>query len=616
MLKQIKEFCSSRIFHLIIKDKKALILFAGVIVSNLIAAFIEGGSFGLILFALTALSEGSLTSQPLGQLLPIEKWFQGYDKTTLFTVFIVLAILFQALRSALNYLGQLCMIGLSIRLQKSTQFHIFEQIFKFSFRFVSRYKIGDLIEYAKTPETSINTFMDALNRVFVNVFMSAALILFMCGLSLKLTFFTFILFGSFVLMQKNFMKRIAKQSTRLSTAMVELSKSAVQYLQGLRAIHTFGRQKGVLSTIEGMIQTSTQAAKKLQIRNQCVGPVNETLGMLLTGTVLLVGPFFLQSQQDLVLATLLTFLTLTYRLSSRLQIIMINIGSVMTNAGYLLRLKEILSLEDKEFAEESGEIIKEFKRSIEFKKVSLFYEKNGDPAINNVNFVIPQGKMTAFVGPSGAGKSSLIDLIIKLYCPTDGAILVDGLPIHNIESTSWRQLLGVVSQDAIIFNDTIEENIRFGCKTASYEEVLEAARVAQAHDFIMKLPQGYQTEVGERGYRLSGGERQRLSFSRAILRKPQILILDEATSNLDSHSEYLIQKALQHYRINKTVIVIAHRLSTIADADQIIVLDKGKIVEKGSHEELIAYDGIYSSLWNIQIGMRDQQDVPLEPVLA
>jgi subfamily B ATP-binding cassette protein MsbA len=242
--------------------------------------------------------------------------------------------------------------------------------------------------------------------------------------------------------------------------------------------------------------------------------------------------------------------------------------------------------------------LQEFKTQIEFKNVSFAYET--EPVLSNLNLTIEKGKTIALVGPSGGGKSTLADLIPRFYDPTLGEVLLDGISLKDYEIDSLRKQMGVVTQESILFNDTIFNNIAFGMENVKEEDVIHAARVANAHDFIMQQENGYQTFIGERGSKLSGGQRQRLSIARAVLKNPPILILDEATSALDSESERLVQDALNNLMKNRTSIVIAHRLSTIQHADEILVIQKGHIAERGSHAELIQRNGLYRKLKDIQ----------------
>jgi subfamily B ATP-binding cassette protein MsbA len=230
--------------------------------------------------------------------------------------------------------------------------------------------------------------------------------------------------------------------------------------------------------------------------------------------------------------------------------------------------------------------------------VSFAYGEN--KVLDQINFTLEKGKTIALVGPSGGGKSTLADLVPRFYDPSSGQILVDGIDLKDIASATWRSQLGIVTQESILFNDTVFNNIAFGIDGVTEAQVMEAAKIANAHEFISKLEQGYQTNIGDRGSKLSGGQRQRLSIARAVLKNPPVLILDEATSALDSESELLVQEAITKLMSNRTTLVIAHRLSTIQHADEILVIDKAKIVQRGTHAELMAQEGLYQKLSTIQ----------------
>jgi ATP-binding cassette subfamily B protein/subfamily B ATP-binding cassette protein MsbA len=341
-----------------------------------------------------------------------------------------------------------------------------------------------------------------------------------------------------------------------------------------------------------------KSRKKLILWNGLVPSMNEVFSIVGLGVVLLLGCFILDTRNYLPI--FLTYLTVAYRLTVRVRELLTSVGNTAVYCGEVGRLHEILEDKEKEFCHFHGEQYSGFSKDITFENVSLSYGTKDMYAIHNVSFAIPKNATVALVGSSGAGKSSLVDLLLRLYEPTNGKILVDGKNVRDYDVRSWREKFGVVSQDLFIFNDTIEENIRFGKLDATEGEILEAAKLSHVHDFVQRLPQGYQTVVGEKGYRLSGGERQRLSLARALVRIPEILVLDEATSHLDSQSEKIIQEALSTFRKNKSMIIVAHRLSTISQADIIIVFDKGQIVEMGSHEELIQKKGKYASFWDFQ----------------
>ena len=243
--------------------------------------------------------------------------------------------------------------------------------------------------------------------------------------------------------------------------------------------------------------------------------------------------------------------------------------------------------------------LKSFEQKIEFANVNFKYPKS-ELVLKDINLSINKGKVVAIVGPSGAGKSSLIDLIPRFYDPIDGDVLIDGINLKKIKINSLRKLIGIVTQETLLFNDTIKNNIAYGLQDASFENIVSAAKTANAHNFIKELSNGYDTLIGDRGAKLSGGERQRISIARAILKNPPILILDEATSSLDTESEVLVQQAIERLMTGRTSIVIAHRLSTVQNADKIVVLNEGKIVETGVHSSLLETDGIYKKLYNMQ----------------
>jgi len=328
-------------------------------------------------------------------------------------------------------------------------------------------------------------------------------------------------------------------------------------------------------------------------------PLGKILTLMMIAFLLVLG-FILLQDSNTVLPSMITFLAVLNRLSMHLNSVTGKVNLLAENAGEFGRLSEILEPEGKEFSRVGGKVFTGLESEIKFSHVSLQYSQEQEPALQDVSFALETGKVTALVGGSGAGKSSIADLLVGLYEPTEGAILVDGVDLNEYSMSSWRSRLGVVSQDTFIFNESILENIRYGKPDATEAQVRESAIAAQADQFIQQLPNGYHTVVGERGYRLSGGQRQRLALARSILKEPEILILDEATSALDSHSEHLVQQALKEFQRDRTVLVIAHRLSTIVNADQIIVLEQGKVVEQGTHQQLSNQGGKYLEYWRLQ----------------
>lgn len=585
------------------ENKKNIPSFLLVLIPNLLSALFEGISFGFILLALNVLSDSThlnLSSYPFLSLKPISEWVLSLESQKLFTFFIILAICSQFLRSGLGYCGRIASMYLGMRIQIDMQKKVYEQILQFSFPCVNRYKIGDLLEYAKTPSTIMGSFMDPLNQTIVCSLAIFASFTMMLILSWPLTLLALASFGALGFSQKYVIGKICNVSRVLSDHMVDFSKHTVQSLHALRTIHAFDRQSNIMQQILLTLNKIAATTKKLNLWVQSIPPINEIVGIVLVGLFLITGQWIVTGKQQEVLPILLTFILIIHRLNARIQVLMVSVSNLANQWGQVVRLEEILDKTGKEFSDSAGIRLEQFSTAIEFCDTSLQYPESKAYSLSHLHLKIPKGSTIAFIGSSGAGKSSLIDLLLRLYNPSSGLITVDGSDLKSFTLSSWREKIGVVSQDTFIFNETIEENIRFGLPEASREQIQLAAELSGAHDFIMRLPQNYQSVVGERGYRLSGGERQRIALARALVRNPEILILDEATSNLDSHSEHLIQTALNRFRGEKTVILVAHRLSTVCNADKIYVLEQGSVIESGTHEELLTQKGQYAYLWNVQ----------------
>jgi subfamily B ATP-binding cassette protein MsbA len=323
--------------------------------------------------------------------------------------------------------------------------------------------------------------------------------------------------------------------------------------------------------------------------------------------ILWIGAIDVLSHRGMDAASLIVFMTLVMRLLSPLKQVFQAPALAQAAFAAAERLFEVLDLPTEQQTDRGARIVTTFNRAVTFENVSFAYET--EPVLTDVSFVAAKGSIVALVGASGAGKSTLVDLIPRFYEPTAGRIALDGVDTRDVTLTSLRALTGIVSQDTVLFNDTVRSNVAYGANGRySQAQIETAARSANAHDFIMALPQGYDTVLGERGTRLSGGQRQRLAIARALLIDPPLLILDEATSALDTESERLVQEAVDRLLAGRTVFVIAHRLSTIVHADQILVLDRGRIVERGTHSELLAARGAYFRLHQLQF--RDERLPP------
>lgn len=576
-----------------------------IFIPHLLTAVLEGGSFAFIFLAFSAIEGNHTQDTGISSWLDPARWGIHLDSMQLFYFYILAAVGFQAFRGVISFCALYGTSLFSLKVQTIAQKQVYRQIFRFSFPFVSQYKIGDLSEYARVPSAFIPILFESANRLSVSLFMCLGLVSVLYWISPLLTLWTLGLFLSFVFVQKILISKVLRFSLQLTNHLFEFSHETVQSLQGIRPIHIFQKQNYILSKIDAVLEKIVQSSKKAHGWNNIIPTINETINVLLVGAILILGSFLLIQPGQSALPSLLTYIALTYRLATRLQIGMSAVSGISLYYGSIVRLNDLLEDKDKDYDRSGGEELKGWNREIEFRQVTLYYPKSSKPALNQVSFSIAKGSTVAIVGLSGAGKSSILDLILSLQQPSQGEILIDSQKLRSISHESWRRRIGVVSQDTFVFNGTLEENIRFGDLASSGERMKKVIDLAGLSDFVEQLPEGYATVVGERGYKLSGGERQRLALARALLREPEILILDEATSNLDSCAEQLIQASLEDMGADKTLIIVAHRLSTVVQADQIFVLEQGKIVEKGRHAELLVQKGRYAQLWELQSGLSE-----------
>lgn len=596
-MKQLKSALSSPAHQLIIATaSKNWFVLAISLTTNLFGAVLEGSTLGIIYLAVSLLSNGSQNQpQLLRQFLSVLPLTQAQQ----FLGLLIFAVLLQTLLALSSYANKVSTAYLSARAQPQITGRVFEQITAFSFACASHYKIGDLVMFANSAAYAVDTQIQRLNDLVVNLTFTLVYAVVLLNLSPGLALVAVLLALVVIVVQQKLLPRIRAAAHGVTTAQVELSKRMTENIQALRLLHTFGTQQR--STHE-VIHLLHDVQSQLQRRARIFflpDPILDVLPIL-SLAILAALAYGMNSTPETIMPLLLTFLLALQRLSIRLRAVASVLTQMADNSANIQRLNTILDTSDKQFALMGGDAFESLETDIRFEAVSLSYTDNQAYALQSLTFRIPQNKVTALVGQSGAGKSSIVDLLIGLYQPTQGQITVNDKALHHYEQSSWRRRIGVVSQDTFIFNSSILDNLRYGAPEATPEEVMAAAQAAQAHSFIMNLPDGYETTVGERGYRLSGGQRQRLALARAILKQPEILILDEATSALDSESERLIQQALARFQQNRTVIVIAHRLSTIIEADQILVLEKGRLIEAGNHKTLIKQQGRYAHYWNLQ----------------
>lgn len=589
------------LWRLVRKYRSYVLLF---LLFNLMVALFESGTMGLLALALqtvTATEQVSLSADygVVGSL--IDGWTVGWSQDGLFLLLIVMAVVSQFLRSGSELAADFTTAKLVSGIEGDTRRRLFQQFMRMSYAQVRRYKTGDLTSY-NDQVVYLGATIITLGTILNQLFLIMAYTLVLLWLSWSLTLIALVTALLISLSLRYVMRHIRRVATRYTRASVRLTAHVVEFLHGLRVVHSFGREEYATSQVNETINSTVNTHRSVLQWQATISPFIDVMTVVGLASLLIGGYFLAGDNQLSVLVRLATFLLVLYRLMPRISIINKNWGKIVGRVPFVERISLMLRSDDKEYIQDGKLVFPGLKKAIVFDNVSLRYGEQDEYAVEDLSFEIPKGSMIALVGESGAGKSTTADLFLRLYDPIFGRIVVDGVDLRELSWQSWRDRLGVVSQESFIFHATIRENIAFGKLNATDEEIMTASQAAHAHEFILSMPDGYETVVGDQGYRLSGGQRQRIAIARAILRNPDILILDEATSSLDSQSEKLIQEALEQLRSERTVLAIAHRLSTIRMADKILVLNDGKLIETGTHEELLAADGRYAQLWHIQTG--------------
>ncbi|PGH37477.1 MAG: antibiotic ABC transporter ATP-binding protein [Candidatus Nephrothrix sp. EaCA] len=522
----------------------------------------------------------------------------GASRTLLFIC--VLLLVCVVLANLFRYLERVMATKIRVDIVKNLRMHIFENITLFHIGFFNTERRGDLISRFTSDvgmvESGVTDSLKAVLKEPITILVYFGILF---TLSFKLTLFTVLVLPLAGGIVSEIIKRLKREARWGQESLGRIVNILDETFGGMRVIKAFNARPYILNKMEDESIYFRKVSKSMAYKNELASPVSEILGvMIITGILYYGGHLVLGKNATLEPGAFMGFLAI---FASIIQPIKNFSSGITALQRGIVAAHRVFDLIDKKPLIQSrpGAVkLEKFEKELEFKDISFAY--HADLVLKNINLKIEKGKTVALVGTSGGGKSTLADLVPRFYDPSSGALLADGTDVRNYDLESWRKQLGIVTQESILFNDTIFNNIAFGMPQASEEAVIDAAKIAYAHDFIMQSENGYQTVIGERGSKLSGGQRQRLSIARAVLKNPAILILDEATSALDSESEKWVQEAIFNLMKDRTCIVIAHRLSTIQHADEIIVIQDGMIVERGRHDELIRHDGLYKKLNSIQ----------------
>lgn len=579
------------------------------IIFALIGSFAEGITVGFIASFLQGLTN---PTEP-----PIRTGLAWFDTLVLATevspterIYRLSGLLLVAVwvRAGFDYLGSIYAKKASLGLIDRLRCQIFEQLKRFELSYYAQAHPGELVNTLSSEARQLQMAFDLLSNVFV---FSAKLLAYMVAmwvLSWQLFLTSVVVFGLMGVGLTSLTKRVREASFAMPKANKVFTASVLSFVSGIRTVHASGTQD--LETQRYRRATGDVSKAKMRVirLSELVQPVIEGSGATLLVGMVIVSYSLLISTGVLTAAELLTFLFVLLRTTPLFSALNGTIVGFMASQGSMHAVSELLREDDKPYFLDGDRRFTGLKKSIVLASVDFAYGR-GEPVLHDITLSIERGKTTALVGASGAGKTTLADLLPRFYDPSQGRVLVDGVDLRSLKIDTLRQRMAIVSQDTFIFNTTVRENIVYGMETVHGmeepgqilrdsdirdDDIYEAAKMANALDFILDLPCGFETVLGERGIRLSGGQRQRIAIARALLRNPEILILDEATSALDSVTEKLIQESLERLRAGRTVVAIAHRLSTISDADKVVVLEQGRIVEQGNYQDLLARRG---ALW-------------------
>lgn len=571
--------------------KKIVIL---ALLFSFFAATFEGISIGFLMSFLQNLT--SSNAPPIHTGIDwFDHWILGTNHSSVERLYRIsgLILLSTWVRAIFNYLAQvyteIAQLNLGDRLRK----RIFEQLQSLSLSYFNKTRSGEIINSITTEIERIRQGFSGAAFLFTRLLTSSVYLVTMSLISWKLTLISLLLFTLLGVGLSNLNARVREKSFGMSIANANLTSIAIELINGIRTIHAFGTEEFERQRYYQASNQVVSSSTKVVLAWTSVKPITESAATtVLIGMIIMAFTNFVTNGK-LQVGSLLTFFFVLFRLVPLIQDVNGTKAFMSTLHGSIDNIKNLLRTDDKVYFKNGNIQFPGFQRSIDLVSVDFAYNVN-QQILKNVTLTIERGKMTALIGASGAGKTTLADLIPRFHDATDGDVYIDEVDIKQLEINSLRRKIAVVSQDTFIFNASVWDNIAYGTPEATEWEIKEAARLANALEFILQMPEGFDTTMGDRGVRLSGGQRQRIAIARALLRNPEILILDEATSALDSISEQLIQDSLEKLSAGRTVIAIAHRLSTIAKADKVVVLEQGRIVEQGKYQELLKIQG---KLW-------------------
>ena len=535
----------------------------------------------------------------------IQEFIVEYSASTALLVIGLFLAFMTFLKTGAYFLSSATIIPIRTGIVRDIRNQLYQKINSLSLSFFSEERKGDIIARMSGDVQEVeSSIMSSLDMLFKNPILILFYFITLICISWQLTLFTILFVPPFGWFMGLVGKKLKAQSTEAQSLWSDTMSMVEETLGGLRIIKAFCAESKMNWRFDKVNSEYRDNIMRVNIRQQMAHPMSEFLGTILIVVVLWFGGILVLDYGRIDGPTIIFYLVMLYSIINPLKEFSKASYNIPKGLASMERIDKILQAEVEIKDKEKPEHIASFEHQIEFRHVSFAYTDNKSDeliyVLKDINLVIPKGKTVALVGQSGSGKSTMVDLIPRYYDVQEGEVLIDGINVKDLAVNDLRQLIGNVNQEAILFNASFKDNIRFGKTDATDEEIANAAKIANAYDFIMKSEHGFDTGIGDRGGRLSGGQRQRVSIARAILKNPPILILDEATSALDTESERLVQDALEKLMKTRTTVAVAHRLSTIKHADEICVMHEGRIVERGTHDELIGKDGYYKKLHDMQ----------------
>ena len=581
---------------------------------SLLYALFNSLTFMLIIPILNTMFDEGFTPEPVETLPPLElnqeyltalfnyaysHLFDTYDRQNVLILLACVAICISLLSNLFRYLGAWTVESMRARTLQRMRNEMFSKVMDMNVGYFSEQRKGDIISKI-TSDVGVVQFCitNTLQVSFREPFLIIGYIVMMIAISWELAIFSVLFLPLVALLIGNIVKRLRHPARTNQKRMGEMVSTLDESLSGIKVIKSYNATEYIKQKYYDISADLARLTLSMARRQQLASPMSEFLGITAVGVILVFGGA-LVSRGALDPGGFIAFVAIFSQITRPVRTFIDQFANINQGIAAGERIFSVIDSRPEIEDRPGARVLQGLKKKIEFRDVHFSYDGTRE-VIDGISFEILRGQTVALVGPSGGGKSTLSELIPRFYDPTSGDILIDGVSLRDYTQESLRAHMSVVAQDTVLFNDTIEGNIAMGKPSATHEEIVEAARIANADSFIAECEKGYQTNIGDRGAKLSGGQRQRLSIARAVLKNPDILILDEATSALDTESEKLVQEALNKLLVGRTSVVIAHRLSTIHNADRIIVIDHGRIAEQGTHNELMARNGIYAKLIEMQ----------------